>query len=142
MSFDALGELNWLAVLAGTLAYFFLGALWYSPIFLGKPWMRATGMQEPAEGEGPGPAIYLAPLVSCLVSAIATGMLAEATGTDSVGEGLVLGLVVGIGYAVALSVVAATFEVNKPAPWTWASINASYHLAGLVLVGVILGAWD
>jgi hypothetical protein len=85
MSFDTLGDVNWLAVIVAALIYFALGALWYSPVFLGKPWMRATGIEmEDTEG-GPGPAIYLAPFVGYLISAIATGMLAAATGSTTVG---------------------------------------------------------
>jgi hypothetical protein len=36
VSFDALGELNWLAVIVGAVIYFALGALWYSPMLLGR----------------------------------------------------------------------------------------------------------
>ena len=37
MNTDVLQQINWLAVLVAGLAYFFLGALWYSVLF-GKKW--------------------------------------------------------------------------------------------------------
>lgn len=36
MSLDTLGDLNWLAVVAATLAYFALGAVWYAPPIFGR----------------------------------------------------------------------------------------------------------
>jgi len=68
-------------------------------------------------------------------------MLARATGSDTIGEGVVLGLVVGIGYAVMQWLVAATFEVQKPQPWVWFAINSGYHIIGLLIVGIIVAAW-
>ena len=142
MTFDTLGDVNWLAVVVAAVLYFLLGGLWYSPVFLGKPWMRATGMEMPEEGKGPPPVIYIAPLLGYLVSAIATGMLAEATGTDTVGEGLVLGLVVALGYSTVLAAVTTTFSVGWPKPWMWFAITASYNLIGLLIVGGLVGVWD
>jgi hypothetical protein len=48
--------------------------------------------------------------------------------------------VVAIGYAGATLVTAAAFEFSKPRQWTWGLIDASDHVAGLVLAGVILAA--
>jgi hypothetical protein len=142
MSFDALGDLNWLAVIVGTLAYFVLGALWYSPAVLGKPWMAAAGMDPAEMGEGPGPAIYAAPLIFSFVATIATAMLAEATGSDTLSEGLALGLVVGIGYAATIVGVTAVFESKKPNSAVWGAITAGYHVLGLTLSAIVVAVWD
>ena len=142
MSFDTIGDLNWLAVIVAALAYFALGGLWYSPVLLGDAWMRATGVEDPGKGEGPGPAIYMFPLVGYLIAAIAMGMLAEATGSTSVGDGLVLGLVTGIGFAAVLFGVTAVFEANKPEPRTWFWISSAYHVLGFLIMAVVVAAWD
>jgi hypothetical protein len=66
MTFDALGDLNWLAVIVAALAYFAIGAVWYAPPVFGKAWMAAGGMAMPEAGTRPSPAIYLTPLsVAC-----------------------------------------------------------------------------
>jgi Protein of unknown function (DUF1761) len=142
MSFDTLGDLNWLAVIVGTIAYFMLGALWYSPVFLGKPWMRAVGMDQSEMEQGPGPSVYIAPLVGYFISAVATGMIAAATGSTTVGDGLVLGLVVGIGYSAVVAGLTATFSPKMPEPMTWFWITASYNLLGLLIVAVLVSVWD
>ena len=140
MSLDGLGDLNWLAVVVATLVYFALGALWYSPALFGNTWGKAAGM-DMENTQSPGPAIYLAPLVTCFVSVLATGLLVVATGSDSVGNGICLGLVIGIGYVLTLFATTATFETSKPQPWVWMIITASYHFLGLVIAAVILSAW-
>lgn len=42
--FDALGNLDWLGVIAGTVAVMILGTLWYTPLF-GKQWAAAHGWE-------------------------------------------------------------------------------------------------
>jgi hypothetical protein len=139
MSFDLLGEVDWLAVILAALAYFVIGAVWYAPPVMGKTWMAAGGIPDMrGSGEGPGPAIYAVPLVGSLLSAIALGMIALATATDSVGEGLVLGLVVGIGFAVSIALVTATFESSKPRPFTWGAVNAGYHVLGNLAAATVI----
>jgi len=93
-----------------------------------------------ADGQRPGPAIYIVPLIGSLLSAIALGMFAVATGTDTIGEGIVLGLVVGVGFAISISLVTATFESNKPNAMAWGAINAGYHLIGNVVAAIIIAA--
>jgi len=139
MSFDALGELNWLAVIVATVVYFALGALWYAPPVFGNAWMRAAGtvMQE---GERPGPAIYFTPLIGYFIAVIATAMLAAATGSTTLSQGIVLGLVVGVGYAVVGTAVEATFG-NRPQNSVWFLITASYNLVGLLIAAVIVSVW-
>jgi hypothetical protein len=141
MSFDLFGQLNWLAVIVGAVIYFALGAAWYSPMLFSKPWQRAIGWDESRTPPQANPTTYAIPLVLYVVAAIATGLLAAATGSDTIGEGLVLGLVVGIGYALPEIVSDATFDPNKKQPWVWAAITGAYHLIGLVILGVLVSIW-
>jgi len=78
VTFDVLGDLNWLAVLVAALAYFAIGALWYAPPLFGKAWMAAGGMTTPEAGSRPSPAIYLTPLVGSVLSSVALAILAAA----------------------------------------------------------------
>ena len=142
MTFDVLSDLNWLAVLVAALAYFAIGAVWYAPPLFGKAWSAAGGMEMPEPGARPSPAIYLTPLVGSVLSAIALGMLAKATGTDTLQRGIVLGLVVAIGFAVAISFVTAQFESQKPKPMVWGAINAGYHVVGNIVAAIIVATWQ
>ena len=141
MTLDTWTELNWLAVIAAALAYFVIGAAWYAPPVFGAMWMAAGGMTREQTEEGPGAAIFAVPLVGSLLSAVAIGMLAVASGTDTLSEGVVLGFVVAIGFALAISLVTATFESTKPNPMLWGAVNAGYHVVGSLVAGAIIGAW-
>jgi uncharacterized membrane protein len=141
VTFDVLSDLNWLAVLVAALAYFAIGALWFAPPLFGKAWMAAGGMTTP-EGSRPSPAIYLTPLVGSVLAAIALGMLAAATGSDTLQRGLVLGLVVAIGFAVSITFVTAQFESEKPKPMVWGAITAGYHAVGILVAAIIVASWQ
>jgi hypothetical protein len=141
MTFDVLSDLNWLAILVAALAYFAIGAVWYAPPLFGKAWAAAGGMEIPEARTRPSPAIYLTPLVGSVLSAIALGMLAKSTGTDTLQQGIALGLVVAIGFAVAISLVTAQFESQKPKPMVWGAINGGYHVVGNLVAAIIVATW-
>lgn len=141
MSFSVLGDLNWLAVIVATLVYFGVGALWFSEVAFAKQWRRSLGIQA-TPGQRPSAGLLLAPLLQALVSVIAVAMLAKATGTDTIGEALVLWIVTGVGIAGAILAVTAVFETNKPDRVTWGLISAGYHVVGLLIATVIVSVWD
>ena len=141
MSFEVLGDLNWLAVIVATIVYFALGGVWFANAVLGKAWQRAGGFEIPAD-QRPGPAYFIGPFITCLITTIAVAMLAKASGTDTVGEGIVLGLVTGVGIATAVLAVGGLFDPQKANPRTWVAISAGYHVVGLLIASVILAVWD
>jgi hypothetical protein len=141
MSFDTLGDLNWLAVIVATVAWFALGGLWYARAVFGNVWMRSIGMEMPAEGQRPGPGVYLFPLIAYFIASIAIGMLAQATGSTTVGEGIVLGLVIGVGFGVTLYAVESVFG-QRPQPGVWFALTAAYQLLGILIASVIITLWD
>jgi uncharacterized membrane protein YeaQ/YmgE (transglycosylase-associated protein family) len=140
MTFDLSG-LNWLAVLVGAVIYFALGALWYSPMLFMRPWQRSIGWDADRTPPQQSVTTYIVPFLAYVVMATAVGLLAEATGSDNAGEGVVLGLVVGVGLSLMHTLVDATFDPNKPEPWTWFAINGAYHTIGLIIVSVIVSVW-
>jgi hypothetical protein len=142
VSFDPLGDLNWLAVLVAAIAYFAIGAAWYAPPVFGKIWMEAGGMVMPERDSRPGAAIYITPLIGSVLSAVALGLLAAVTGTDSMMEGIALGLVVAIGFALPISLVTAQFETQKPKPMVWGAVNAGYHVVGNLVAAIIVATWQ
>lgn len=137
-----LGAINWLAVIVATVIYFALGAVWFAPQTpIGRAWMSASGYQSPTTGATSTNLFYIVPVATTFVIVLATALIAGATGTDTLGEGVVLGLVVGIGYATTIVLTTAAFEFSKPRQWTWGVIDASYHVLGMLIAAVILALW-
>ncbi|HEX6655289.1 MAG TPA: DUF1761 domain-containing protein, partial [Candidatus Limnocylindria bacterium] len=139
-SFDLSG-INWLPVIVGALIYFALGAAWFSPMLFARPWQRAIGWDPQERPPAQNPTFYVVPLLTYLVIAIAVALIARATGSDTIGEGIVLGLVIGFGLAAMHSLGDAVFDPNKPQPYTWFAITAAYHVIGILIVAILVSAW-
>ncbi|MDQ4137922.1 MAG: DUF1761 domain-containing protein [Actinomycetota bacterium] len=135
--FAVLDQVDWLAVLLATLAYYVLGALWFTPLF-GRAWDRAVGFTRP-RGHRFGPLYYLAPLLGCAAATVATAVLVAALGVEQFADAVALGLLVGLGYATAVSVTNAVTPTT-PHPLLLATVAGGYHVVGLVLVSVLLVA--
>jgi hypothetical protein len=136
---EALTAVNWLAVAAATLALYVLGVLWYSPALFGPRWRAGVGFVPPRDWK-PGKLLYLAPLAGCFVVTLATALLVTIADAHSATDGVVLGLIVGLGYAAAVAGVDATAP-SHPRPGTLALIVGAYWTTGLTMVAVILSAW-
>ena len=63
-------QVNYLAVLAGGLAIFMLGGLWYSPVLFAKRWMSLQGVSEAemkAKSQGSAPILYLQAFITGVI---------------------------------------------------------------------------
>lgn len=138
MTFDVLSEVNYLAALVAALAFFAIGALWYSPLLFSRPWQRAIGM-DPQAAQAPNPMLFVATGVAYFIQAVTLGAIARSTGATDVMDGLVLGLFIGIGIAAMGLWVNTSYE-QRPASLLW--INAGNALLGFVVMSIIMTVWD
>lgn len=86
--FDRLGDLDWLAVLVGTVVVWVVAYLWYGPIF-GKAWARATGIQM----ENPSPPQFVQTVLYLLVFNIGIAYLGA---IDDIEHSIVLAIIVAV----------------------------------------------
>lgn len=135
---DAFGQVNWFAVAAATLAYYFLGALWFTPLF-GAAWDHAVGFERPKDYRFP-PIYYVIPLITSLLVSSATGVLVAALDVVAPIEALVLALVLAFGYAAAVSVTDAVTP-STPRPLLLGAVTGGYHVVGIFVVTAILVLW-
>lgn len=116
------------------IVYFALGGVWFTPLF-GRYWDRAVGFERPPRWRPPA-VYYLTPFFACLVTAGAMGLLIDQAAPSSMAEALWLGLVVGLGFSVAVTTVNAV-SPNMPRPGLYALVTGSYHLAGALLCAAL-----
>ena len=134
------GSVNYLAVLAAIVLNMALGALWYSPLLFARPWMAFHGFTEESIRESGGAGIgYGVSVVVSVVLAFAVALLAQAAGADTAVEGLVLGLLVGVGFVATTTGVNYVFESR---PRNLYLINVGYPVVSLALIGLLIGAWQ
>lgn len=137
MLFDAFAELNWLAVLVAGLAYFVLGAIWYSTPLFGKQYRAALGL-DPNQAGTPDPKMLGTNLIGWLVAALALGLISESIEASTWADGLVLGLTASVGFIGTNRIVAGAYEGPNTALMR---VNAPYTVLGYVLMGIILAVW-
>ncbi len=127
-------NVNWLSVLLAFVAYFMLGALWFTALF-SKPYKISLGREN--ETLPNKPIFIVGPALCTLVITLATALLFYALKISSFGEALEFSLLIGIGFLVANTVNIA-INPNIPRPILYGIISGAYHLVGILLVGCIL----
>ena len=102
--FSHLPDLDWVGILAGTVALMVFGFLWYGPI-LGKAWSKATGQPMNSSAKGMGPQLAFTAVYLLVFN---VGLAYMVGSVDDIEYSLVAGLIVGlliIGAAMYSSVV-------------------------------------
>jgi hypothetical protein len=135
----ALSNLNWLHVLVATVAYFAIGAIWYSLLFQ-KPWIRyhKIDTNNPDARKGAG-MIMLVGFVWTFI--ICTGLAILIFKTPLLGgvmSGVKLGLTTGVCFS-ALAISMTYLYLKKPAGLHF--IDGLYHIVGQVVAAIILVLW-
>ncbi len=130
-------QVNWLAVLGASVAHFFLGGVWFLALF-GKHYAAALGLADRPPPR-PAPRFVIGPFLCSTATIATTAFLLRALGITHLGDALVLGLTVGLGYLTAMTV---NIAINPlfPRPFYYALINAPMFLLGSLMSCTLLVA--
>lgn len=133
--------INWIAVIVASLAYFSLGALWYSKVLFAKRWIAdlKLDVNDPNAKKGMG-LMFGGSLVLMFVQTVAIAILANRL--DIVGAGWLSGLK--LGAFTGCCFCAATVGVNylyEKKPLSLFLINGGYAIAGNMIAAVIICVW-
>lgn len=138
MVLDLFGELNWLAVVVATIAWFAFSAVWYSIPPLSKAWANAAKVDTSEDGP-PLALLFIPTLIGYFVTTTVIGLLVAGVGVDSVGEGITLGVVLGVGFGMVGALVNQVYESKGSGYFLINGLNAVIAFA---IVGAILAAWN
>jgi len=128
---------NYLAVVVAAIAYFVLGGLWYGVLF-NKAWMALEQMTI-EQTKSVNPAIpYIVSFILELLVAYSLAQLCIWRNANTASRGASIGVLVWIGFVGPIAFMNYMFEMRPKALF---AINEFYPLAGLILMGAILGAW-
>ena len=133
---------NYLAVLIAAVASMALGFLWYSPMLLGKPWMKLKGYTE--EGlksaqKQMGPLYGVSFFVALITAYVLSHVMALSTNFyhyPAVQTGLTSGFWMWLGFVMPVQVTAAIFGDKN---WKLLGLDTGYQLVSLLAMGVVLG---
>lgn len=125
---------HWYLVVLGALAYFAVGALWYSPVMFSKQWAKELGKGKPNMSKA-GPAMATTLLVMVVLVAV-EAYFYHATGVSTPIRGAYLGAKLWFGFVATTALVNNVFQQSSKKLF---AIDQGYHLVGMVLAGLILG---
>ena len=128
---------NFVAVIVAAIAYWILGAVWFT--VLANPWAEGIGKTQEQIMQAGSPIVpYFIALASNLVMAFVLAWVVVATGEQSASRGIKLGALMGLGLVAAAMGTEFAFERRSLQIFL---IIGGYPLAGLALMGAIVGGW-
>lgn len=133
---DYFSELNWLAILVATIAWFAFSAIWYSIPPLSKAWQEAARV-DPNEG-GNFVLIMVQTFLTYLITTIVVALLVVGLDTSDLAGGIVLGAMLGLGFGMAGAKVVQMYETRARGYWL---INGLNSIIAMSIVAAILAVW-
>ena len=125
--------IHWYLVVLGALAYFAVGALWYSPVLFSKMWAKELGKGMPEKSDAA--TAMATTLLAMLVLVTVEAYFIHATGTSTAWRGAYLGAKIWLGFIATTALINNVFQQASKKLYV---IDQGYHLVGLVLAGLIL----
>jgi Protein of unknown function (DUF1761) len=123
---------HWYLVVLGALAYFAVGALWYSPVMFSKSWMAELHKKPDMSQAGPSMVVTA---LTMLVLVAVEAYFYHSTGVATPLRGGYLGAKLWFGFAATTALINNVFQQSSKKLY---AIDQGYHLVGMVLAGLIL----
>ena len=138
MHTEIFNNINWLAVLVAGIAYFLLGAIWYSVLF-GKKWKSYNAsLADAADAKKGAAGIMIFSLLLMIVCALGLAIIAKRCGIFGWSGGLKLGLLTGICFAATAVHISYVYEKR---PLGLHLINGLYNILGNVVAALVVCLW-
>ena len=139
MNTEIFSHINWLAVLVATLAYYFLGAIWYSFLFKNK-WIayQNIDMNNPDNKKGVAGVMITAFVLFFIVTLGLAILIARIDPLGGASSGVKIGLLTGVCFSAMVLSITYLYTM-KPAGLHF--IDGAFHVIGQVIAAVILCVW-
>ena len=138
MSSEIFSNINWLAVIVAGLAYFMLGAIWYSFIFK-NAWLKAANVNVNDPNMKGGVAqIMLTSLILMIIASLGIALILSKISPQTTMTGVKVGLLAGLCFSVTGISISYLYEKR---PLALHLINGAYNTVGCVIAGIILAVW-
>jgi len=138
MNTDIFSQVNWLAVLVAALAYFFLGAIWYSALFR-DAWIKSAGVNTNDPNARKGFAgILISSFITILIATVGLALLITRIGSGGWMTGVKIGLLTGVCFCAMAICNSYLYEKR---PMTLSLINSFYNIVGCAIAAIIISVW-
>ena len=138
MNTEIFSNIHWIAVLAAALAYFLLGAVWYTTLF-GKKWQsyNSAVMAKPDAKKGAA-SIMVISFIMMFVCAFGLALIITRLDVSGWLSGLKIGIITGICFSATAIHISYLYEKR---PLGLHLINGLYNVAGNVIAAIIISCW-
>lgn len=134
-------EVNYIAILIAGIVSMGIGFLWYSPMVLGKPWMKekgytSEGLKKAQKEMGPlyGFSFLLSLLMAYVLSHVMT-MAQNFFSYPALSTGLTSAFWMWLGFIMPVQATATIFGQKN---WKLFGIDTGYQLASVAAMGIVI----
>jgi len=128
---------NYLAVVVAAIVALVIGFVWYSPRVFGNRWMAYLGTTQAQLGN-PGPTGMAVGVVASLINAWVIALLALNLGGKTLTDGVLLGILVWLGFMATITAAQISFEKK---PWGLWILNNAHNVIVQVIMSAIVTVW-
>lgn len=134
-------EVNYLGVLLAGVASMVVGFLWYSPMLLGKPWMKLMGYTEEGLKKAQkemGKLYGLSFVISLITAYVLSHVMTLSENFfhySRLSTGVITAFWMWLGFVMPVQMTGTIFGDKK---WKLFKINTGFQLVSLVLMGIVL----
>lgn len=132
--------INWWAVIVAAVAFWALGALWYSPVIFGKRWQKELGFKEDDLKDANMALTFGLSFVLMFIMAFGMSFLLGVHKPETITwmNGMYLGIFTGVFFALTTIGINYLYQRRSIVLWL---IDGFYMIIGLGIAGIILGIW-
>jgi hypothetical protein len=140
MELTFLSHINYLAVAASSIIFFMLGSLWFSTLF-GSVWTQELKRHNVIIKEPTKNALIMKMLLTFganIVASFAMACLVNMTGSTTLTSGLILGIIVALGFAATTLGLVFIWESKSLKLFL---IDSGYPALGIIASALLLSLW-
>jgi len=130
-------NVNWVAIIVAAIANMIVGAIWFG--VFATPWLEGIGKTREWANENQRPTDYLIAITNSLLMAFFMANVIAWSGTTGFLGGLMMGFFMWLGFNGFSFASNHAFEGRSLKLW---AVNSGTYLAGLLVIGAILGLWQ
>lgn len=136
---ELLGNLNWLHLLVAAIAYFAIGAIWYSPVLFSNAWAKAVGLKmDDPELKKTFPIAMIGSFLMMFITVVALGIIQQKIPAVGVSGALKVGLFFGLCFS---SMAIGISYIYQRKPLVLYLIDCGYHVIGCIVSSIIIVLW-
>ncbi len=127
-------SVNYLAVVIAAVVAIVIGFVWYAPQVFGNRWLAYLGTTRAALGQ-PSPAGIATGVIASLLNAWVLAVLATTLKASTAQEGIILGVLVWLGFMATLTAAQIGFEKK---PWGLWVLNNAHNVIVQAVMGIVV----